>query len=45
MSMEAPTSDSDLMDLLRIAGPLSVSELADAMEVTATAVRQRLVRL
>ena len=45
MSVEAPTSDADLLDLLRIAGPLSVSELAHAMEVTATAVRQRLTRL
>jgi DeoR family transcriptional regulator, suf operon transcriptional repressor len=45
MSMQAPTSDSGLLDLLRITGPLGVSELADAMEVTPTAVRQRLVRL
>ncbi len=45
MSIETPNSDSDLMDLLRIAGPLSVTQLADAMEVTATAVRQRLTRL
>jgi predicted ArsR family transcriptional regulator len=45
MSLQAPTSDAELLDLLRIAGPLSVSELAHAMEVTATAVRQRLVRL
>ena len=45
MSVEAPNSDVDLLDLIRIAGPLSVSELADAMEVTATAVRQRLTRL
>jgi DeoR family transcriptional regulator, suf operon transcriptional repressor len=45
MSVEAPNSDADLLDLLRIAGPLSVTELADAMEVTATAVRQRLTRL
>jgi DeoR family transcriptional regulator, suf operon transcriptional repressor len=45
MSVLAPTSDSGLLDLLRIAGPLGVSELADAMEVTPTAVRQRLVRL
>ncbi len=45
MSIETPNSDSDLMDLLRIAGPLSVLQLADAMEVTATAVRQRLTRL
>ena len=45
MSTQAPTSDSGLMDLLRITGPLGVSELADAMEVTPTAVRQRLTRL
>lgn len=45
MSTQAPTSDAGLLDLLRITGPLSVSELSDAMEVTATAVRQRLVRL
>jgi predicted ArsR family transcriptional regulator len=45
MSLEVPTSDAELLALLRIAGPLSVRELADAMEVTATAVRQRLVRL
>jgi DeoR family transcriptional regulator, suf operon transcriptional repressor len=45
MSVEAPNSDSDLLDLLRIAGPLGVTELADAMEVTPTAVRQRLTRL
>jgi len=45
MSVETPNSDADLMDLIRIAGPLSVTELADAMEVTATAVRQRLTRL
>ncbi len=45
MSIEAPNSDTDLLDLIRIAGPLGVTELADAMEVTATAVRQRLTRL
>ena len=45
MSIETPNSDSDLVDLIRIAGPLSVTELSDAMEVTATAVRQRLTRL
>jgi predicted ArsR family transcriptional regulator len=45
MSTQVPTSDAGLLDLLRITGPLSVSELSDAMEVTATAVRQRLVRL
>ena len=45
MSTQAPTSDSGLLDLLRITGPLGVSELSDAMEVTPTAVRQRLIRL
>jgi predicted ArsR family transcriptional regulator len=45
MSIQAPHSDTDLLDLLRIAGPLRVSEMAEAMEVTATAVRQRLVRM
>ena len=45
MSVTVPNSDSDLLDLMRIAGPMSVPELADAMEVTATAVRQRLTRL
>ena len=45
MSAQVPTSDSELLDLLRIARALSVSELSDAMEVTPTAVRQRLVRL
>ena len=45
MSVSAPKSDSDLLNLLRITGPLAVSDLADAMEVTPTAVRQRLTRL
>jgi DeoR family transcriptional regulator, suf operon transcriptional repressor len=45
MSTQVPTSDSGLLDLLRITGPLGVLELADAMEVTPTAVRQRLTRL
>jgi DeoR family transcriptional regulator, suf operon transcriptional repressor len=45
MSIESPTSDSDFLDLLRAIGPLSVAELAVAMEVTPTAVRQRLIRM
>ena len=45
MSIQTPTSDSGLLDLLRIAGPLGVSEMANAMEVTPTAIRQRLTRL
>ncbi|HEY4760613.1 MAG TPA: hypothetical protein VIH42_08545 [Thermoguttaceae bacterium] len=45
MSIESPSSDADFLDLLRSTGPLSVAELAGAMEVTPTAVRQRLTRL
>ena len=45
MSMQLPTSDDEVLALLRIAGPLSISDLAHAMEVTKTAVRQRVVRL
>ncbi|HEY1602180.1 MAG TPA: MarR family transcriptional regulator [Pirellulales bacterium] len=39
------TSDAQLLDLLRRRGGMSVSEVAEAMGVTATAVRQRLTRL
>jgi predicted ArsR family transcriptional regulator len=45
MSAEVVTSDQTLLDLLRSNGPMSVAELRAAMNVTATAVRQRLVRL
>src|SRR5436190_10840879 len=45
MSAEIETSDIGLLDLLRKHGPLSVAQLKGAMQVTATAVRQRLVRL
>jgi len=41
----AESSDVGILDLLRKTGPLGVSELSQAMRVTATAVRQRLVRL
>ncbi len=41
----AETSDTMLLDLIRQGGPMSVSQLATAMQVTATAVRQRLTRL
>jgi predicted ArsR family transcriptional regulator len=41
----AESSDVGMLDLLRKSRPLGVSELAQAMGVTATAVRQRLVRL
>jgi len=42
---EIETSDAALIDLLRKHGSLSVAQLKAAMQVTATAVRQRLVRL
>jgi predicted ArsR family transcriptional regulator len=45
MSVQAPTSDADVLDLLRINGGMGVNDLADAMDVTPTAVRQRLTRL
>ena len=45
MSTATESSDTGLLDLLRKHGPLSVAQLAAGMEVTATAVRQRLVRL
>lgn len=40
-----PTADADLLDLLRCDGPLGVVELAEAVDVTPTAIRQRLSRL
>lgn len=45
MSTVTETSDTQLLDLLRRRGAMSVSELAEATDVTATAVRQRLTRL
>jgi DeoR family suf operon transcriptional repressor len=39
------SSDVGILDLLRKVGPLGISELATAMGVTATAVRQRLSRM
>jgi predicted ArsR family transcriptional regulator len=45
MPAEVESSDVALLDLLRKHGPLSVAQLKAAMQVTATAVRQRLVRL
>ena len=45
MSVNAPKSDDDLLNLLRSRGPLGVSELVDGMEATQTAVRHRLTRL
>ena len=45
MSTNTETSDAKLLDLLRRQGPLSVSQIAEYQDVTATAVRQRLNRL
>lgn len=45
MNTVTETSDVMILDLLRKVGPLSVSQLATQMQVTATAVRQRLTRL
>lgn len=45
MSTVVVHSDSDLLELLRVAGPLDVAEMAGAIDVTATAVRQRLSRM
>ncbi|HEX5445891.1 MAG TPA: AsnC family transcriptional regulator [Pirellulales bacterium] len=45
MQYAAESSDLGILELLRKTGPLGVPELAEAMGVTATAVRQRLVRL
>jgi len=45
MSSAVVNSDADLLELLRVAGPLDVTEMAGAIEVTATAVRQRLSRM
>jgi DeoR family transcriptional regulator, suf operon transcriptional repressor len=45
MSSPSLTSDTALVDLLRKHGSLSVAQLKAAMGVTATAVRQRLLRL
>ena len=45
MSLHTETSDAGLLALLRERGPLSIAQLIAAMDVTATAVRQRFVRL
>jgi predicted ArsR family transcriptional regulator len=45
MGGEIVSSDVAILDLLRKRDSQSVSELAEAMQVTATAVRQRLTRL
>lgn len=45
MSIVTESSDARLLDLLRTRGAMSVAELTTAMDVTPTAVRQRLARL
>ena len=45
MSPLPETTDVTVLDLLRKSGGMRVSELSQAMSVTATAVRQRLTRL
>jgi predicted ArsR family transcriptional regulator len=45
MSQVTETSDQGLIDVLRREGAVGITELADAMGVTPTAVRQRLTRL
>lgn len=45
MSTSTETSDTQFLDLLRRTGPMTISELMKANDVTATAVRQRLSRL
>jgi len=45
MSTVSETSDARLLDLLKQRGAMSITELASATAVTATAVRQRLSRL
>ena len=45
MSTAAPSTDADVLELLRSKGALDVTEMAKAAEVTATAIRQRLGRL
>ena len=45
MDIRTESSDVALLDLLRQSGPMRVSQLGEAMNVTVTAVRQRLTRL
>ena len=45
MSTVAPSTDADLLELLRSKGALDVTEMSKAAKVTATAIRQRLGRL
>jgi DeoR family suf operon transcriptional repressor len=45
MDLVTESSDVGILDLLRKTGPLGIADLSRAMQVTPTAVRQRLVRL
>ena len=45
MAMHTETSDDGVIELLRNRGALGISDLTTTMQVTATAVRQRLTRL
>jgi predicted ArsR family transcriptional regulator len=45
MLTQTTSSDDSLLDLLRSRGSMTVDQIKVAMQVTATAVRQRLVRL
>jgi predicted ArsR family transcriptional regulator len=45
MITRLPSSDGRLLDLLRAAGSMGVADLATEVEVTPTAIRQRLMRL
>jgi predicted ArsR family transcriptional regulator len=45
MSTQTETSDKSMLDFLRREGAVTISALVDEMQVTATAVRQRLARL
>ena len=45
MSQATITSDNALLEMLRVRGSLGVSEISESLEVTPTAVRQRLARM
>ncbi len=45
MSIENPNTDADLLELLRVDGPMGIAEMAAAMSVTPTAIRQRITRM
>ncbi len=45
MDQAVESTDHGLLDLLRQRGPMAIHQLTAAMQVTATAVRQRLTRL